>query len=70
MRPFGGKARKQNHESLRPKVDNIIPMWMEMSPQGFPESGIRAMWVAVEQNGVVSGEPLAGDASRKAYTRT
>ena len=41
----------------------------------FPTSCIRAafrptVWVYAEQHGVVSGEPLAGSASRKVCVRT
>ena len=29
---LGEKPKKQNHEGLRPNVDNIIPMWMWKGP--------------------------------------
>ena len=37
MKHFGGEAQKQNHEGLKPKVNNIVPMWKEVSMK-FPNS--------------------------------
>ena len=47
---LGEEARKQNHEGLRLKVDNIIQMWKDSS---------LTVWVEVEQNDVVNPRQVA-----------
>ena len=40
MKPSRGEAQKQNHKGLRPKVDNIISIWIEESMLIAPIVGI------------------------------
>ena len=67
-----GEKPKKKPRGLRPKVDNIILMWMgkkvhEIPQQVASEPGLGlTMWVDAEQNDVVSSEPTIGNASRKA----
>ena len=69
MRPFGRETQIKNHVVLRPKLDNIIPMWKEGSMRFLSKcivsessSGL-IKWVDAEQNGVI--ELLACGASCK-----